>query len=84
MTLELRSPGAAGLVQIFYAGEEDGVAPFEFVIRKGKNKLLLVAVGAVDRQRMLVLETFGAGECPLKLFTWTRTHFFTTLDIEGV
>ncbi len=76
--------GAAKTVRITYAGEQDGAAPFEFETKADKNKLLIVAVGVKDDQKMEVVEVDGANECHLKNFFWSSTHFHTTLDIVGV
>lgn len=84
ITIAVRSDQPARTVRITYAGEQDGDAPFEFRVRKGRNLLLVVAVGVAQDQRMLVVEVDGATDCPLKRFSWSSTHFHTTLPVEGV
>ena len=80
----LRSATPARIVRLTYAGTEDGDAPFSFTVKKGLNKLLIVAVGESDDvQLMKVTEDPEGDACHLKNFFWSRTHFFTTLDIEG-
>ncbi|MCC7123436.1 MAG: hypothetical protein IT178_01200 [Acidobacteria bacterium] len=73
----------ASLVQLFYAGESDGTAPFEFTIVKGSHKLLVVASGVDGEQRMKIVERAGDAECFLRRFFWSPSNFHTTLDIEG-
>ena len=75
---------AAEIVRLFYAGEQDVDAPYEFEIKADKNKLLIVAIGVKDDQRMRIVELEGSCECHLKNFFWSSTHFHTTLDIVGV
>ena len=82
--IEVRSGDPANTVRIAYAGKQDGDPPFDFVIQQGENKLLVVALGAQDGQKMTVVEVEGENVCPLKRFFWSRTHFHTTLDIEGI
>lgn len=82
--IDVRSDQPASVVRIAYAGEQDGDPPFEFLIRQGENKLLVVALGAQDGQKITVVELEGENACPLKRFFWSRTHFHTTLDIEGI
>lgn len=80
----LRSDTPAKIVRLTYAGTDDGAAPFNFTIKRGLNKLLIVAVGESSGvQLMKVTEDPGRNGCHLKNFFWSRTHFFTTLDIEG-
>jgi hypothetical protein len=81
--VDVRSDQPATLVQLIYAGELDGVPPFEFTIKKGRQKLLIAAAGVVGDQRMKIVELSGAEVCPLRNFFWSTTHFHTTLDIEG-
>jgi hypothetical protein len=86
VTIDVVLNGPARLVHLFYAGQHDGVAPFQFTIRPGKNKLLVVAIGtavAGFAQKMVIVET-NVPPCPLRLFFWTVTNFSTVLDIEGV
>jgi hypothetical protein len=82
--INLESALPAKTVRLTYAGEEDGEAPFEFKIKAGPQKLLLVAVGVKNNQTMSVVEVSGNTSCPLRKFFWSNTHFHTTLDIEGV
>lgn len=85
ITVDVRSDQPAETVHIFYAGEQDGEAPFEFVVQRGAFPLLLAAVGVEQDQRMLVVEDDGTEQgCPVKRFSWSRAHFHTTLVIEGV
>ena len=80
----LRSEAPARVVRLTYAGTDDGDEPFTFTIKTGLNKLLIVAVGGSSGvQLMKVTEDPGGEACHLKNFFWSRTHFFTTLDIEG-
>lgn len=86
VAIDLTSNQPSRLVHLFYAGEHDGTAPFQFTIRPGKNKLLVVAVGTAVAgltQRMVIIEA-GSPPCPLRLFFWSTTNFSTMLDIEGV
>ena len=82
--VDVRSDSAASAVRIAYAGEQDGEPPFEFKIKSGRNKLLVVALGVKNDQLMRVVEVDGANDCHLRNFFWSSTHFHTTLDIEGV
>lgn len=82
--IDVRSDKPAALVQLFYAGEQDGEPPFEFTIKAGKQKLLIVAAGVDRPQRMKIVELSGAAVCPLRNFFWSNTNFSTLLDIEGV
>lgn len=82
--IDVRSDTPASLVQLFYAGEKDGEPPFEFTIKAGKQKLLIVAAGMGGPQRMKIVELSGAEVCPLRNFFWSNTNFSTLLDIEGV
>lgn len=79
----LRSESPASTVRIIYAGEEDGEAPFTFDIKRGENDLLIVAVGADEDQKMIVVEVTDGEDARLKSFFWSNTRFFTTLTIEG-
>jgi hypothetical protein len=81
--IDLRSEKPATLVRIFYAGEQDGDVPFEFTIKAGRQKLLLVASGAERNQRMRIVELSGRDVCQLRNFFWSPTNFSTVLDIEG-
>lgn len=81
--VDVRSNQPASTVRIIYAGDQDGDAPFEFTIKSGKNKLLIVAVGVTNDQKMRVVEVDGQNECHLRNFFWSSTHFHTALDIEG-
>jgi uncharacterized OsmC-like protein len=81
--VDVQSEQPAELVQLIYAGEVDGAPPFEFTIKKGQQKLLIVAVGVDSDQRMKIVELSGDEVCPLRNFFWSTTHFHTTLDIEG-
>src|SRR5215510_3465731 len=86
VTVAVRSKQTASTVQIFYAGTQDGQAPFQFTIQQGLNKLLIAALGVTNGQRMSVVEVDGAQDCnpPLQIFFWSSTSFFTALDIVGV
>jgi hypothetical protein len=81
--VDLQSEQPATLVQMIYAGEIDGTAPFEFTIQKGRQKLLIVAAGVDSDQRMKIVELAGTEVCHLRNFFWSTAHFHTTLDIEG-
>ena len=81
--VDLQSDQPATLVQLIYAGDLDGTTPFEFTIKKGLQKLLIVATGIVGDQRIKVVELSGDEICHLRNFFWSTTHFHTTLDIEG-
>lgn len=82
--VDVRSEDPASTVRIAYAGEQDGEPPFEFRVKKGRNLLLLVALGVSQDQRMTVVEVDGDNDCPLKRFSWSSTNFHTALAIEGV
>jgi hypothetical protein len=82
--VDVQSAQPATTVRLIYAGEQDGEAPFEFKIKAGRQKLLIVALGVTDDQMMRVVEVSGTTSCPLRKFFWSNTHFHTTLDIEGV
>jgi hypothetical protein len=82
--VDLRSDQPASMVRIAYAGEQDGAAPFEFQIKAGMNKLLVVALGVSDGQKMELVEANGASDWHLRSFFWSKSHFHATLDIEGV
>jgi hypothetical protein len=86
--IDVESDKPAVLVKLFYAGDQDGEAPFEFNVRKGRQKLLVVAAGVEtdedEPQHMRIVERSGGEDCFLRHFFWTPTHFHTTLDIEGV
>lgn len=82
--VDLRSEQPASIVRIVYAGEQDGAAPFEFRIKAGVNKLLLVALGVSDSQKMELVEADGANDWHLRNFFWSKTNFHATLEIEGV
>ncbi len=58
--------------------------PFEFMIKAGKQKLLVIAVGVERNQVMDIVELSGDTVCFLRRFFWSNTNFSTTLDIEGV
>lgn len=81
--VDVESEQPAKLVQLIYAGEVDGTAPFEFTIQEGQQKLLVVAVGVEGDQLMRIVELSGDEVCFLRNFFWSTTHFHTTLDIEG-
>jgi hypothetical protein len=81
--VDVQSEQPASLVQLIYAGELDGTPPFEFTIQKGRQKLLIVAVGVDGDQRMQIVELSANAVCHLRNFFWSTTHFHTTLDIEG-
>jgi len=81
--VDVQSETPAALVQLIYAGELDGTPPFEFTIKKGQQKLLIVAAGVDADQRMQIVELSGDDVCHLRNFFWSTTHFHTTLDIEG-
>ena len=81
----LRSAQPGRVVRLIYAGTEDGQPPFTFTIKPGLNKLLVVAVGvSAGVQHMSVVEDPNGAACHLKNFFWSPTHFFTTLDINGI
>lgn len=81
----LASDAPAQVVRIAYAGTQDGEAPFTFDIVRGRQKLLLVALGGgEDVQRMRIVEDPAGDQCRLRNFFWSPANFFTTLDIEGV
>jgi hypothetical protein len=86
--IDIDSDQPAALVKLFYGGDLDGEAPFEFKIRKGPQKLLVVAAGVEsdeeNTQHMRIVERSGGEDCFLRHFFWTPKHFHTTLDIEGV
>ncbi len=82
--VDVRSEQPASMVRIAYAGEQDGAAPFEFQIKAGMNKLLVVALGVSDGQKMELVEAHGANDWHLRNFFWSKTNFHATLDIEGV
>jgi len=80
----IRSDQPASVVRLTYAGTEDGEAPFTFTIKKGLQKLLVVAIGvSTGVQLMRIVEDPDGDDCHLKNFFWSPTHFHTTLDIEG-
>lgn len=82
--VDVLSEQPASLVQLIYAGELDGKAPFEFTVQKGRQKLLIVAAGVDGDQRMRIVELLEDDEvCQLRNFFWSTTHFHTMLDIEG-
>jgi len=81
--VDVQSEEPAALVQLIYAGELDGTAPFEFTIRKGRQKLLIAAAGVDSDQLMKIVELSGSDACHLRNFFWSTTHFHTTLDVEG-
>jgi hypothetical protein len=82
--LGIRSAQPAGVVRLIYAGTEDGAAPFTFTIKPGRHKLLVIAIGVVAGVQLIkVVEDPAGGDCHLKNFFWSPTHFHTTLDIEG-
>lgn len=81
--VDVQSEQQAEIVRLTYAGEEDGTAPFEFTIQKGRCKLLIAVVGVGGEQRMEIVELAGADVCHLRRFFCTPAHFHTTLDIEG-
>ena len=86
VTIDLLSDRPARLTHLFYAGDQDDAAPFELRIKKGPQKLLVVALGVAgpdETQRMVIAEA-GDPPCPLRLFFWTTLNFSTVLDIEGV
>jgi hypothetical protein len=82
--VDIRSEQPASMVRIVYGGEQDGAAPFEFQIRSGVNKLLVVALGVSEGQKMELVEADGASDWHLRNLFWSKTNFHTTLDIEGV
>jgi hypothetical protein len=82
--VDVVSAQPAATVRLIYAGEQDGEAPFEFKIKPGAQKLLIVALGVTNDQVMHVVEVSGNQNCPLRKFFWSSTHFHTMLDIEGV
>jgi len=80
----IRSTQPAQVVRLMYAGTEDGAAPFTFTIKKGPQKLLVVAIGVnANVQHMRIVEDPSDADCHLRNFFWSPTHFHTTLDIEG-
>jgi hypothetical protein len=82
--VDVRSTLPATTVRIVYAAEQDGVPPFEFTIKAGRQKLLVLALGVTNDQRIRIVEVSDPEDCHLKNFFWSSTHFHTTLDIEGV
>jgi hypothetical protein len=82
--VDVRSKDPVRTVEIFYAGEVDGEAPFEFEIKSGRHKLLVVALGSDSDQKVNVVEIANDEEHHLRFFFWSTSHFSTTLTIEGV
>ena len=82
--VDVRSDESVKTVRIFYAGEDDGSAPFEFVIKEGVNKLLVVALGAGSNQKVNVVELLDGNEHHLRFFFWSTMNFSATLTVEGV
>jgi hypothetical protein len=83
IVVDVRSDRPAATVRIAYAGEQDGEAPFEFRLKKGRHMLLVVALGLNREDIMTVVEVDDEDDCPLKRFAWSSEHFLTTLAIEG-
>jgi hypothetical protein len=82
VTIGCDSSAGASVVRIGYAGTEDGEAPFEFTIKKGKNVLVVIVFDNVPK-RVFVTEIDGAATQNLRFFNWSPTNFFTQLTIVG-
>lgn len=74
----------ASLVRIEYAGVQIAAQPFEFDIKNGENKLLVLVLGAENGQEMEVVELAGEEQRRLKRFFWSQAHPHATLDVVGV